>query len=635
MNSDKERRAGGPRIPLQTLVEIGANEDGTQAFEAEAIDITTGGMRLKTAYLPEVGRPLICRFEGAGTEVIAQAQVTWRIEDKCGGDFGVRFLEMDRESLNALRALAGEQLDDEPEEESSPDAPAVPRGARVRLHIEGLGAPMKARVRDAGRHEVLVGSNLEFLRVGRPIDLENVDSPSNRPARIDRVSVEIDPASHVPQLVVALRYLDVPEPEPAPPETRFSEDDSDSDEQPRLEQQRLETTPSTNQVLEETASTGIGASVWKTVKNVGPTLSVVGAAVQQWGSKAKSKAKDAMDDAVAAAKKKPTEKPGKRTAPPLRKTAPPPKSAYTKTGLRKQHAIPEDPIEDANAEEMAKTRKKRRLALVGIAAAAIFGGVVIANAAFGGNSDKPSRSSEAALLGDEDDQDAQVIPGEMGHDSNSSLVAEVPLFGPKPMSTSAPMAPMAALPVALPTVALPVIGNPPSVSIDDLPSDDEDDSADDSPRTATAGNVVDDDDDAPVVSAQKQNTPKATSKTPKKTAAGDPPKSFGRGKVSNPVVLTLRMNQKIKELRGAPQNNGFSVDIIGARGTEPAAGFRRQDSRIAESKVVNHGNNSQLTIRFKGSAPGYRVVAEGSTLRILIDGDKKTASSQTNRGRSR
>ena len=72
MSVEIERRAGGPRVPLQTLVEIGAGEGGSAAFEAEAVDVTTFGMRLKTAYLPEIGDPLICRFEGGGTEVVAQ-----------------------------------------------------------------------------------------------------------------------------------------------------------------------------------------------------------------------------------------------------------------------------------------------------------------------------------------------------------------------------------------------------------------------------------------------------------------------------------------------------------------------------------------------------------------------------------
>ena len=76
MSFDKERRtAGGRRIPIKTLVEIGAGEGGSAAFEAESIDVTTSGMHLRTAYLPEIGEPLACRFEAGGKEVVVQGAV--------------------------------------------------------------------------------------------------------------------------------------------------------------------------------------------------------------------------------------------------------------------------------------------------------------------------------------------------------------------------------------------------------------------------------------------------------------------------------------------------------------------------------------------------------------------------------
>src|SRR5262249_38319478 len=80
------------------------------------------------------------------------------------------------------------------------------KGARVRLHIDGLGSPMRARVRDAESDAVLVGSNLEFLRVGRPLQLSELEGGRKRQAFIDHVDVEVDKETNVPQLVVTLRY---------------------------------------------------------------------------------------------------------------------------------------------------------------------------------------------------------------------------------------------------------------------------------------------------------------------------------------------------------------------------------------------------------------------------------------------
>ena len=660
MSLEKERRAGGPRVPLQTLVEVGVGTASDTAFEAEAVDVTTAGMRMKTAYLPEVGEPLICRFEGGGTEVVVQGQVAWRNEDNCGGDFGVQFLEMDQESLDALRTLSGEAADEEDHEaqneeenESSEDdseaerepsakCTAVRPGTRVRLHIEGLGSPMKARVRDGGRHDVLVGSNLEFLRVGRSLNVENVEEQQNRPARIERVSVEVDPTSHVPQLVVAMRYLDTVETgSAAASQTQFAEDDSDSQGSDEHDGDGADDGA-------QGESAGVGSAVWSKMKNVGPTLSVLGSVAQRWGIKAK----DAVSDAAQAMKTKADQssagpRGGSTTATtakrptPRRTTSAPPKAAYAGAGLRKQHR--DDPQDDARAdgEPGIKKHLNKRTAMTVIAAAMVLlGAVALASTTLRSDPNDPSVADNGSQA--DDAQDAPIIPGAMGTDSSGGLTANVPLFGQRPMSTATPMAPMAGV-TAMGngatgvTGAMPVIGNAPPIGDDeDMGSDDEDDAkADTAPAVAIDLAGSEDDEEAPAAKPASKTAAKAPTKAAKKTSASTAATSFGRGKVSNPVVLTLKMNQKVKELRGAPQSNGFSVDVIGARGVEPAAGLRRQDGRIAEAKIVNHGTNSQLTIRFKGPTPGYRVQANGSSLRILIDSDKKTASTQTDQSKKK
>src|SRR5277367_3264619 len=192
-----ERRAGGgPRVHFEALVSVG--EDAGSSFEAESVDVSPDGMRMRTAYLPEVGDKLVCRFDGMGAEIVAEGEVLWRNEEAKGGEFGLRFAGLDAAADAALRAMCMTLGDPAPEE-----AGAV-RGSRVRLHIEGLASPMKARVRDASARELTVGSNLEFLKVGRSLELEDVDQGSKREARIDDVKVDVDPATNVPQLVVKI-----------------------------------------------------------------------------------------------------------------------------------------------------------------------------------------------------------------------------------------------------------------------------------------------------------------------------------------------------------------------------------------------------------------------------------------------
>lgn len=633
MSVEKERRAGGPRVPLHTLVEIGAGEGGSAAFEAEAVDVTTAGMHLKTAYLPEVGEPLVCRFEGGGTEVVVQGEVAWRTEDSYGGDFGVRFLEMDQESLDGLRAIAGEEIEGEDDgvEEGGDEpiqASPVGRGTRVRLHIEGLGSPMKARVREGTRHEVLVGSNLEFLKVGRTLDLENVDAESNRPARIERISVEVEPTTRVPQLIVALRYLDVSEEEPAAMETQYADDETDEEHDEGAYAQD-------DGEDEAEPKPGAGAAVWTRVKKVGPKFAVLGAVAHRWGVKAK----DAVGDAVVVVKKKAAQKVEERKAAPRRTTAPPPKGGYRSGGLRKQSADEAEEAAPVNTEASLKKHLNKRTAMIALVTllVLIVGGG-FARAAFQSDPDEVAAADEVTSVEGEGQQDAPIVPGAMGTDTGSAgLVANVPLFGPTPMSTAAPMAPMAAIPApAVGNAALPP-GDEGSTGSDEGAEQGAEEAAEENADSEAAGATAEvDDSEGDDESAEPEAKPaKQTAKSSKKTAKSDTPSSFGRGRVSNPVVLTLRMNRKIKDIRGVAQSDGFAIDVIGARSAEPAAGLRRQDSRIAVSKVVNRGSNAQLSIRFKGAAPAYRVQASGSTLRILIDGDKKTASTQSDRGKKR
>ncbi|WP_437680989.1 PilZ domain-containing protein [Sorangium sp. So ce131] len=211
-----ERRAGaGQRVRIEALVAVGETSGG--GFEAESIDMSPEGMRLRTAYLPRVGDALICRFDGLGKELVVEGEVCWRAEQARGGEFGLRFTGLDAEAEEAVRAMcAGVSGDGGPA--AFAPAATVPsgaargaaeltqRGARVRLHIDGLGSPMKARVRACGLDDVEVGSNLEFLKVGRSLELEEVEQGARREAYIDHVKVEIDPATSVPQLVVTLRY---------------------------------------------------------------------------------------------------------------------------------------------------------------------------------------------------------------------------------------------------------------------------------------------------------------------------------------------------------------------------------------------------------------------------------------------
>ena len=195
--TDDRRAPGATRIPFEALVEVGGALG--PSFEAQAIDISEEGMHLRTAYLPEIGQPLSCRFEaGSGGSVIAAGEVIWKQDAAKGGEFGIRFTDLDPQSAEALQKVIGIAC--------APPAPA--KGNRVRLHIEGLGSPMRAHVKESGKGLLTAFSGLGFLQVGKHLELEDATTGAKRPAKVVRVECEIDPASRVPQLVMSFQYED-------------------------------------------------------------------------------------------------------------------------------------------------------------------------------------------------------------------------------------------------------------------------------------------------------------------------------------------------------------------------------------------------------------------------------------------
>ncbi len=202
MSTEDRRTPGAMRFPFEGLVEVGGARG--PSFDAQAVNVSEEGMQLRTMYLPEAGQPLTCRFDaGHGESVLASGEVVWARGAEKGGEFGIRFAGLDAESVAALKRIGALPS-------SGAFGQAARLGGKVRLHIEGLASPMRAKIKDSHAAAVTVGSDLGFLQVGRALELEDATNGNKRPASIDRVEVAVDPDSRVPQLVVTLRYTDMP-----------------------------------------------------------------------------------------------------------------------------------------------------------------------------------------------------------------------------------------------------------------------------------------------------------------------------------------------------------------------------------------------------------------------------------------
>jgi hypothetical protein len=557
--ADTERReAEGDRVPFEGVVEVGGALG--PSFEAHAIDVSKEGIHLRTAYLPELGQPLTCRIEVNGDVVLAAGEVVWRHEEGKGGDFGMRFTELDAASEAALRRLVTVE----------PVFAAEAEGTRVRLHIDGLGSPMRARIRGSAAEGLVVGSELGFLQVGKELELEDARTGGKRGARIHRVGVEINPETQIPQLVVSLRYdvtdADVPVEATASPRGEDTPEPSViDDEQPRA------TIPGTGETVgasrprharalvdeggvEEDADfapmrSGVGEALHKASAKIVPAVGKLGA-----------QAMTALQILAARAKKAASRAEREDHSPATRRTtAPAPTGGLHATGRKvvrgDRASVLEIPV------DVPSGTTKRRVA---VGSAVLVAGVLAFAAVH-----RPAASS---------DKSASVDPN-----TASSTPAALGAPPPAASTMSPPVASSAPVPPAPPAVA--------PAGTDDGPI---------APST--------------VANDEPHGHRRPTHVTP-----------FGNGPVGHANVLRLKMDGSIEKIEGATTPTGFNVVIPDRRSLEAAAPLASRDGRIAAIRVTNEASGAELAVSFKDGVPNYQVRARGDSLEILLAPQGKLA----------
>lgn len=585
----QERRAPGvARVPLERVVEICGRDDRVPAFEAESVELSGRGMHVRTPYLPEIGAPLVCRLEDTAGEVVVEGIVAWARDTDGGGEFGVKFTALDSGSVETLKGLCGlggapagrkpqppAPSEATPEENEGPEGP-VP-GAPVKLHIEGLGSPMKARVRHGSIRGLHVGSNLEFLKVGRTLEIEDVQASGRRGAQIDSVSIAVDPQTQVPQLVVTLRYEgaeDVtPEPsvidgaeeahasnlprpiraEPAPPDDDVDVDEDEvdfTDASPM--RQRLETfADEANRIARSTgvvlARAGAGAAVG------------MGHVFRSAGEKfSEMRAKQA----------------------PRRTTSPAPKGPIPQNArrLRPQSVKDEPPAAGGRAKKVAIATMALGVLLAG--------SVMVFRAGRDDGKDEPVAKEEAAETAMAPPA-AKMVPAEKPAAKDEpprnaqGMVADVPLFGPTPMATIEPA------PLGIPE--------------DEIQAEAAD---------AVESNVPDESFD--------QGPARQASVRPEDV------KPWGQGRLHLPFVHRLKLDAPGVALSGEKKSTGFSVLLPKRKVLDSGRTIAKRDDRITNVKVENTEAGARVTFVFSGKIPPYKVRLKGQYVEFFVSSPNKS-----------
>lgn len=607
MSVQEDRRdVKSQRIPFDAIVELGDDDPGA-AFEAQGVNLSASGMLLRTAYLPDVGQALLCRFGSGAQEIQAEADVVWRKEGARGGEFGIRFTNVDGASAAALWDLCGAPREDASDESSDTSRSEADEGTRVRLHIDGLTSPMKARVRGAVGKELLVGSNLEFLKVGRSLELENVDQGGKRPAHIDRVDVELDRDSRVPQLVVTLRYDDMsadpppvmpfasqappyfpPSPSPAPPV-------DPSRDPPTVVRTSLPSLPPpVPPPVSQEAPTIARAAVPSTSDDRTPEEIELARMMRSKVSIAASdtmvkvaglgvRAKAALGEALAKTLQRSTK--GEAQAP-RRKTSPPPGGALHASGKRVVREGAEGTDAAGDGEEKTPKVSRRAMALVGGATGLVALSLVAMFSRGGGappGAEKAADTAAAATAA----TPAAAQPAETPANTSGAVEAKVPLFGPTMVATAEtpatpPPAPVSAsIPPMSPMIRTLAFGGAPTVGEEPI---DRKADVDDGKAGKTHGKAV----------------------------------PFGHGKVEHATVLRIKTDGSIADLHGVRSSSGFTLTMPGRRTLDTGAALAARDPRIASVRVANNAKGSELTFQFKGGVPAYLVSPNGRDLQLAL-----------------
>jgi hypothetical protein len=578
----ERRNKAGQRVQFEALVEIGELE-GQGGFEAESVDVSPGGMRLRTAYLPNVGDKLICRFEGPGAELLVEGSVLWRNEEARGGEFGLQFNGVDEHVAEALRAMCA-PVD---EVESAPEQAA--RGARVRLHIEGLGSPMKARVREAAGEAIHVGSNLEFLKVGRALELEDVEGGSKREAYVDHVAVEVDPQTNVPQLVVSLRYegkplavaaraataalgSDKPRPSTRPTIAAAGAPEREQHDADELsENAGTKVTKAAHKLGQ--AGTKAAQATLTAAKKLGPAVAGASAAgrgvLQSILARAKQRRAARGDESQGAQVR--------------RRTAPPPSGALTSDGKRLVREHEEEAGSAGDRLSAAPVpRSRRRAAMVGgsvglVLVLSLFG---LSRAMHGSDATAttavPASATPLAAL-----PAAAIAPAAEG-----VVSANVPLFGATPLST---------------TELVPSMPTAPDGS--SAPKTD--------PLLAAAG-----------AAGEEEGAP-GEAMGGEEDGEGSLQKEWGTGSVRRPQVLRLKMDGAVAGIRGTSSPMGFTIAVPGRRALSSSSDLARKDKRLESVDVINTPEGSEITVAFREPIAAYVAKVRGERLEIALGTDKQ------------
>ncbi len=621
-----------PRRPFHASIDLGP-EKTREAIQADAIDLSVGGMSVRSPLLPDLGEQLAFRFMlEDGRSIDGRGEVVWcHDEGSRSGAFGVKFLAMQGDARASLRRTL------------EPMAKSVPAAeSKVRLHLDSMDAPFRAKLRERVPGAVVVGHDLSFLKLGGKVTVEG--SKENEPGVISAVDVEIDPVTRNPRLILTIDL------DSGPPRTSRTSSvakapvtaaliEAAKSEAPKAEAPKVEEPVVAKAVepakvepakVEPALAKTIEAPVERatdTAPNDPPTVRTVARpkppTVQAVPVATPPSAIDSADDdfddelpagpswmqrtvGVARSAWEGTRRIATPVAAGVVKGVGALRARFQRTsetedfsgealpnGLRPQHLPTMATASDPDG--TISRKRNRRVVMYAFAAAALT--VAILALAIGGGSSAPAPHPQVAVTADPAPAADLVTPAPA---APTGVVQEGTTEEPVPMGAGTEPRILAAgnhLPADLQGAALSNSGQVDGVQPVIVQG---------APRARAA-------------MAPAANRLAAAGVRPMISASPLRPAALGNPSVRVGTRLALRMDGPVASLSGpGTRGNTITVVIPGRRSLDLAAALARLDSRIANAGVINRATGAELTLHFREAAPPFFAHARGTTLEVIL-----------------
>jgi hypothetical protein len=188
------------RVPLRIEVELGQG-DFQDAFPADSLNLSKGGISMRAPCLPDIGSRLLCRFQclPSGTVVTAQGEVVWaHLDGERCGEFGLAFVDLDAGSEWLIEEMIAEHA------AHSGQSPPADVGAPVAtLELDGSDGSIAARLASADAGQAVFEQDLDLLRLGRGVRT-HAPGADGRQGSIS--AVELRMVGSVPMLAVTVVF---------------------------------------------------------------------------------------------------------------------------------------------------------------------------------------------------------------------------------------------------------------------------------------------------------------------------------------------------------------------------------------------------------------------------------------------